>query len=347
MFYRRLILPVLSRFDAEEIHDNIFRVLRLVFSIPGSKRAASWWYTVKNKKLERKIAGLKFANPVGLAAGFDKNGTLLDILPAFGFGFIEIGTVTPLPQAGNDKPRIFRLLGDKAIINRLGFNNDGVMTIATRLKNYQKNGTIIGGNIGKNKATSNENAVNDYLKCFEALYPMVDYFAVNISSPNTPNLRALQDKEPLAHLLFTLQERNNTKQNPKPIFLKIAPDLSEKQLDDIVEIVLATKLAGVIATNTTVGRDGLHTDRRTVEKLGEGGLSGRPLSDRSTEVIRYLAHHSHRAFAIIGVGGILTADDAMKKIKAGADLVQVYSGFIYEGPGMVKKINKAILKNFL
>jgi len=285
------------------------------------------------------LFGLTFKNPVGLAAGFDKDAKLFNELSNFGFGFIEIGTLTPKPQKGNPKKRLFRLKTDSAIINRMGFNNGGVFEAVERLK--KNNSVLIGGNIGKNKITPNEHAVDDYLICFEALFDYVDYFVVNVSSPNTPNLRELQDKEPLTRLLCTLKSENSKKENPKPILLKIAPDLTNEQLLDIIDIVNDTKIDGVIATNTTISRDGLISDSRSET----GGLSGKPLANRSTEVIKFLAQKSHKAFPIIGVGGIHSASDAIEKIKAGADLVQLYTGFIYEGPSLVNKINKALLNH--
>jgi dihydroorotate dehydrogenase len=295
-------------------------------------------YCVNDKRLERTVFGLKFKNPVGLAAGFDKDAKLYNELSNFGFGFIEIGTLTPKPQVGNPKKRLFRLKQDGAIINRMGFNNGGVHEAVTRLK--KNKGVLIGGNIGKNKVTPNESAVEDYKICFEALFPHVDYFVVNVSSPNTPGLRELQDKEPLTKLLATLQVMNNKKDAPKPILLKIAPDLTNEQLEDIIEIVAETKIAGVIATNTTISREGLQSE----DKEEMGGLSGKPLTNRSTEVIRFLAEKSNKAFPIIGVGGIHTAEDALEKLAAGADLVQLYTGFIYEGPKLIKDINKRILQ---
>jgi dihydroorotate dehydrogenase len=285
--------------------------------------------------------GLKFKNPLGLAAGFDKNASMIEELSEFGFGFIEIGTVTPLPQPGNEKPRMFRLPQDNALINRMGFNNQGVDVVAARLKNVDRKGLIIGGNIGKNKLTPNEDAVSDYIKCFDRLFDVVDYFVVNVSSPNTPGLRELQEKEPLKHILNTLQQRNNKNDITRPILLKIAPDLTNSQLDDIIEIVQETKIAGVIATNTTISRDDLLSPENL--KKESGGLSGKPLTIRSTEVIRYLSEHSNKSFVIIGVGGIHSPQDAIEKIKAGASLIQIYTGFIYEGPGLVKRILKGLL----
>ena len=288
--------------------------------------------------MEREVFGLKFKNPVGLAAGFDKDAKLYKELSNLGFGFIEVGTVTPKPQSGNDKKRLFRLKADQAIINRMGFNNNGVEQMVSQLK--KNTNVLIGGNIGKNKVTPNEEAVEDYKICFESLFDYVDYFVVNVSSPNTPNLRALQDKEPLTHLLKTLMELNNAKPKQKPILLKIAPDLTDTQLLDIINIVKETKIDGVIATNTTISREGLQSDN----KKETGGLSGKPLTKRATQVIKFLSEKSNRSFPIIGVGGIHTADDAIEKLEAGASLVQLYTGFIYEGPTLVKRINKAILK---
>ena len=311
--------------------------------IPGKMWSWRLIFKVKDTRLEREVFGLKFDNPVGLAAGFDKDAKLFDELASFGFGFIEIGTVTPLPQDGNPKPRLFRLKDDSGLINRMGFNNQGIEAVVARLRR-KKSDIIIGGNIGKNKVTPNEEAANDYAICFEKLFPYVDYFAVNVSSPNTPGLRDLQEKAPLTALLNSLQELNNKKDIRKPILLKIAPDLTNEQLDDIIDIVADTKIDGVIATNTTIDRSGLKTDKNKVDAIGNGGLSGKPVGLRSTEVIKYLADKSNRAFPIIGVGGIHSAEDALEKLDAGATLLQVYTGFIYEGPSLVKRINKAILK---
>src|SRR5690554_2632554 len=328
-------------FDPERIHHLTFKLIRFTLAIPGVKSLWKKWYVVEDKKLERELFGLTFKNPVGLAAGFDKNGKLFNELEYCGFGFIEVGTVTPLAQEGNPKKRLFRLTEDEAIINRMGFNNDGLETLVEQLKK-RKTKLIIGGNIGKNKVTPNENAVDDYVLCFNALYQHVDYFVVNVSSPNTPNLRELQDKAPLTVLLNTLKELNATKEIQRPILLKIAPDLTNEQLDDIVDIVADTKIEGVIATNTTIDRSGLKT--QNLDEIGAGGLSGKPLTKRSTEVIRHLHQKSNGSFPIIGVGGIHTPEDAIEKLDAGASLIQVYTGFIYEGPKMVRKINEAILK---
>ncbi|MBW7867763.1 MAG: quinone-dependent dihydroorotate dehydrogenase [Brumimicrobium sp.] len=336
-----LIKRILFLFDAERAHHLTFKLIRLAFFIPGLPTFYRKKFVLKDKKLERTICGLTFKNPVGLAAGMDKNGLLINHWSSFGFGFIEVGTITPKAQEGNPKKRLFRLIEDEAIINRMGFNNDGVEELIKRLKKRNKE-IIVGGNIGKNKITPNENAVDDYEICFHALHPYVDYFVVNVSSPNTPNLRELQDKEPLTNLLQTLKNLNNQKDIPKPILLKIAPDLTNEQLDDIIEIVQTTHIDGIIATNTTIRREGLKTPH--VEAIGAGGLSGKPLSKRSTEVIRYIHEKSNGNIVIIGVGGIHTAEDAIEKIKAGASLIQVFSGFIYKGPDLVREINKALLE---
>ncbi|MCL4122199.1 UNVERIFIED_CONTAM: hypothetical protein GTU68_002454 [Idotea baltica] len=337
--YKLLIRPLFFLFDPEKIHHFTFALIRFVSKIPGFSSAFKALYVIEDVRLERQLFGLKFKNPVGLAAGFDKDAKLYSELSNFGFGFIEIGTLTPKPQAGNQKKRLFRLKADSAIINRMGFNNGGVFEAVERLKHNK--GVLVGGNIGKNKATPNENAVEDYKICFNALFDYVDYFVVNVSSPNTPNLRALQDKEPLTRLLNVLKEENASKPNQKPILLKIAPDLTNEQLLDIITIVAETKIDGVIATNTTISRDGLQSDN----KIETGGLSGKPLTSRSTEVIRFLADKSNKAFPIIGVGGIHTKEDALEKLRAGADLVQLYTGFIYEGPKLIKDINKALLQD--
>tara|TARA_B110000914_G_scaffold23283_1_gene17363 strand:+ start:132 stop:1166 length:1035 start_codon:yes stop_codon:yes gene_type:complete len=341
--YKLLVRPILFLFDPEKIHDFIFSSIRNLFKIPGLKSIVKSSYSSNNPKLEKELFGLKFKNPVGLAAGFDKDAKLFNELSAFGFGFIEIGTLTPLPQDGNPKKRMFRLPKDSGLINRMGFNNGGVKEAVERLKRNNSE-IIIGGNIGKNKVTSNENAVNDYVICFNELHAHVDYFVVNVSSPNTPNLRALQDKKPLTEILNRLMDLNKEKSAQKPILLKIAPDLTDSQLDDIIDIVADTKIDGIISSNTTIARDNLETDNNRLKKIGNGGLSGKPLTKRSTEVIRYLAQKSNKAFPIIGVGGIHSAEDALEKLEAGADLVQIYTGFIYEGPSLIKKINKEILK---
>lgn len=331
------IKKILFGFPPERIHYGVMRGLKVVNALPFGKNLLDACCRPKNTGLERKLWGLTFANPVGLAAGFDKDARFIDELSHLGFGFVEIGTVTPLPQPGNDQPRLFRLPEDEALVNRMGFNNEGVRAAAKRLQKRRSN-IIVGGNIGKNKLTPNEEAVSDYEKCFHALFDVVDYFVVNVSSPNTPGLRALQEKEPLKQLLHHLQMLNNQKQQPRPILLKIAPDLTNEQLDDIIEIVRETELAGLVATNTTISREGLQTPAAELEKIGAGGLSGRPVRERATEVIRYIHRKSGGTIPIIAVGGIFTAADAQEKLDAGASLVQVYTGFIYEGPTIVKKI---------
>ena len=337
--YKVFIKPILFLFDPEWVHHTVFSTLKLIHRIPGMGNLIMGFYQVKDQRLERKLFGLTFPNPVGLAAGFDKDAKLYKELSNFGFGFIEICTLTPKPQPGNPKKRLFRLPEDGGLINRMGFNNEGVEAAIERLK--RNKGILIGGNIGKNKLTPNEEAVSDYVQCFEVLFSHVDYFVVNVSSPNTPNLRALQDKEPLTHLLQTLKDLNHSKSKPKPILLKIAPDLTEEQLVDIIDIITSVKIDGVIATNTTLSREGLHSKN----KSEMGGLSGKPVTKKSTEVIRFLHKKSKNAFPIIGVGGIHSPKDAIEKLEAGASLVQLYTGFVYEGPGVVKKINKAILKS--
>lgn len=331
--YKSIIRPLFFKFDPEEIHYFTFSLLKNF----GGLSKLFLPKPIVDKRLEREVFGLKFKNPVGLAAGFDKDAKLFNELSDLGFGFVEIGTLTPKAQDGNPKKRLFRLKEDAAIINRMGFNNGGVDAAVERLKKNKN--VLIGGNIGKNKVTPNEEAVNDYIICFEKLFDHVDYFVVNVSSPNTPNLRALQDKEPLTQLLGTLQQLNLKKSKPKPILLKIAPDLTDEQLLDIIDIIKDTKIAGVIATNTTLSREGLISDN----KMEMGGLSGKPLTKRSTEVIRFLSEKSGKAFPIIGVGGIHSAEDALEKLDAGASLVQLYTGFIYEGPQLINDINQAIL----
>jgi dihydroorotate dehydrogenase len=342
--YKSIIKPLFFLVQPERIHHIVFRTIKFFCFIPGVPALIRNIYVVKDQRLERKLFGLTFPNPVGLAAGFDKDAKLFDELGYYGFGFIEIGTLTPKAQPGNEKPRMFRLPEDEALINRMGFNNGGVEAAVERLKK-RKTKIIIGGNIGKNKVTPNEEAVHDYEKCFEALFDHVDYFVVNVSSPNTPGLRELQDKEPLTKLLLRVKELNAQKKNPKPILLKIAPDLSNEQLDDIIVIVKETKIDGLIATNTTIDRSGLSTPAERLKEIGAGGLSGKPLTRRSADVVKYISEKSGKAFPIIGVGGIHTGEDAIAMLNAGASLVQVYTGFIYEGPGVVKRINKKILQN--
>jgi len=342
--YKLFIRPTLFLFGPEQAHHITTSLLKFICKIPGGTLIFKMLFSYKSKKLEKEVFGIKFKNPIGLAAGFDKEAAFIDEFASLGFGFIEIGTITPKAQPGNPKPRLYRLKEDEALINRMGFNNEGVEHTVEMLK-QRKSNVIVGGNIGKNKVTPNEEAFRDYELCFEALFEHVDYFAVNVSSPNTPNLRELQEKEPLKQLLQRLKERNSNKKHPKPILLKIAPDLTNDQLDDIIEIVEEVELAGVIATNTTISRDGLKTDNSIVEQLGNGGLSGKPVKDRSTQVIRYLKGNAKKPFPIIGVGGINSPEDALEKILAGASLIQLYTGFIYQGPSLIKRINKYLLKN--
>lgn len=338
--YKLFTKNILFLWSPEKAHHLSFRLLRTFLKIPGTK---IWLKKSYQTKVARPVSlfGLNFPNMVGLAAGFDKNAELLDILKLFGFGHVEIGTVTPLPQSGNEKPRLFRLPKDRALINRMGFNNDGADAVVKRLKKRPK-GLIIGGNIGKNKVTPNEQAVDDYLICFEKLHSYVDYFVVNVSSPNTPNLRELQDKEPLKKILNCLMQANSLMQVQKPILLKIAPDLTRDQLDDIVDIVHETKINGLIATNTTISRAGLTTDKNRIESIGLGGLSGKPVQQKSTNVIKYIHDKANGSIPIIGVGGVFNAADAQEKIDSGAGLIQIYTGFIYEGPSIVKNIIKAL-----
>ncbi len=345
--YTSFLKPFLFKLKPEKAHHFTFALLKATKYIPFSSFILRQMYEVKSKKLEREVFGIRFANPVGLAAGMDKNALVFNELATIGFGFVEIGTVTPKPQYGNPLPRLFRLPFDNALINRMGFNNDGVEKIADRLKK-RSHSIVIGGNIGKNKATPNENAIDDYKICLTTLYDCVDYFVVNVSSPNTPGLRELQEKEPLKQLLSALKQLGNQlaqekKIQPKPILLKIAPDLTDRQLDDIVEIVLETQISGIIATNTTISRDGLETEASNITAIGAGGLSGKPVKAKSTEVIKYLHTKSKAAFPIIGVGGIHSPADAIEKLQAGASLVQLYTGFVYEGPKLIGDINKAIL----
>lgn len=335
--YKKIILPVLFLIDPEKVHNIIFSSIKILFKFPFVKFLVSKFYIIDDSRLEKSLFGIKFKNPVGLAAGFDKNAQLYEELTSFGFGFIEIGTVTPKPQSGNPKKRLFRLVEDSAIINRMGFNNVGVEEVIENLKKNKS--TLIGGNIGKNKITPNYLAIDDYVTSFNMLFDFVDYFVVNVSSPNTPNLRDLQQKEPLTKLINSLISINRNKTKPKPILLKIAPDLNNNQLLDIISIVKNTGLDGIIATNTTINRDNL----KSVNKNELGGLSGKPLTSRSTEVIKFISKNSNKTIPIIGVGGINTVADALEKFDAGADLIQIYTGFIYEGPNLIRSINKALL----
>ncbi|PIE50060.1 MAG: dihydroorotate dehydrogenase (quinone) [Flavobacteriales bacterium] len=341
--YKSIIRPMLFQFDPEKVHHFTFSALKFFNKIPFLMRLVAP-KPIKNKKLERELFGLKFDNPVGLAAGFDKNAVLYNELADLGFGFVEIGTVTPKAQAGNPKKRLFRLPEDKAVINRMGFNNEGLASAIQQLKKNKKK-IIIGGNIGKNTATAPENYTEDYLTCFQGLHPYVDYFVLNVSCPNVGSHAKLEDADYLKELITAVQKINQKENQPKPILLKIAPDLNEIQLDEIIDLVAETKIDGVIAANTSVDRTGLKTSTERLNEIGNGGLSGQPIKDKSTKIIQYLAEKSNKAFPIIGVGGIHSAEDAMEKINAGADLVQIYTGFIYEGPKLINDINQAILKS--
>lgn len=345
--YKTLLKPLLFLLAPEKAHHLTITLLKTVLAIPVVSHLFKSFYQVEAPSLHRSIMGLDFKNPVGLAAGFDKDGKYFRPMAALGFGFIEVGTVTPKGQAGNPQPRLFRLPADEALINRMGFNNEGVEALVSRLKTEKAKGIIIGGNIGKNKLTPNEEATSDYIKCFEALFPYVDYFVVNVSSPNTPNLRDLQEKEPLTALLSQLQSLNQQHPQPKPMLLKIAPDLTDGQLDDIIDIVTETGIEGLIAANTTISRADLQTSNAELENIGAGGLSGHPVKARATAVIQYLRKKLPSNAVIIGVGGIQTAEDALEKLAAGADLVQIYTGLIYEGPGLIKQINQALLQQQL
>ena len=341
----KVLKSFLFLLNPEKAHHFTFSLLKFFNVIPGFPALFRLFYCFNRAELEKKVFGLTFKNSIGLAAGMDKDAKVFNEMSNLGFGHIEIGTITPKAQPGNDKPRSFRLSKNDALINRMGFNNEGAKAAAERLKHRKYKNMIIGGNIGKNKTTPNEDAVNDYEICFNELFNVVDYFVVNVSSPNTPNLRELQEKEPLTKLLNQLQNINSAKAKTKPILLKIAPDLTNTQLDEIIEIVKSTKISGIIATNTTISRDGLNYTKNEIEAFGAGGLSGKPLSKRSTEIIRYLKLKSNNAFPVIGVGGIHNVNDAIEKLNAGADLIQLYTGFIYEGPGLIKKINKAIYES--
>ena len=355
-FMYRIIRSILFLFPPELVHYFSMNFLKLVCSIFLLKKFITSIFSPEEKiNLQSEICNLKFKNPVGLGAGFDKNAKYLRELECLGFGFVEIGTVTPLPQPGNDQPRLFRLPKDKALINRMGFNNDGVKAVAKRLKEWKESEElsteysvlstqylklIIGGNIGKNKITPNEDAWKDYEICFKELHPYVDYFVVNVSSPNTPGLRELQEKESLRKILMHLQMINNGKANAKPVLLKIAPDLTKEQLDDVIDLVLEIKLDGLVVTNTTISRFGLTTHDSRLTDIGAGGLSGLPLKHSSTEIVKYISDKTKGEIPIIASGGIFTGADAKEKIDAGASLVQVWTGFIYEGPGIVKQIVK-------
>jgi dihydroorotate dehydrogenase len=336
MIYKHLIKPFFFAIDPESAHYLAMDSFALIHKLPFGEKVIRLLFKPENKKSFQYL-GLTFPNPVGLAAGFDKNAKYIRELTSLGFGFIEIGTVTPKPQQGNDKPRLFRLPKDEALINRMGFNNDGVDEVVKRLKKIKKSEVIIGGNIGKNKDTPNEKAVDDYIICLEKLHPYVDYFVVNVSSPNTPGLRALQDKEPLTNILNQLQSLNLSFTNPKPILLKIAPDLNLEQLNDVIDIVQITGIAGLIANNTTISRDGLQTDEKELENIGNGGLSGKPLVEKSSEILQYIKKKSPNTF-VISVGGIHNTEIAKSRMDSGAELIQIYTSFIYNGPSFVKRL---------
>ncbi len=339
---------LLFQFSPEEVHYFSMNLLKKACAFGPSRAIIEKQFCVKDTSLQKTVFGLNFTNPVGLGAGFDKNAAYLNELSCLGFGFVEIGTVTPLAQNGNDKPRLFRLPADKALINRMGFNNEGVVAIKQKLANWnnQKNNTqlIVGGNIGKNKLTPNELAWKDYEICFEGLFEEVDYFVVNVSSPNTPGLRELQEKESLKKILMQLQNINQGKAKPKPLLLKIAPDLTQEQLDDIVALSFETKLDGLVATNTTISRAHLQTSIDTITAIGAGGLSGKPVTNRATEVVQYLSANTNGQIPIIASGGIFNGFDAKEKLNAGASLIQVWTGFVYEGPSIVKNICKTLVK---
>ncbi len=346
MLYKTFIRPLLFRFDPEKVHYFVSGSLQFIFRIPGMAALAQSFTKVKDVRLEQEVFGLKFKNPVGVAAGFDKDARLYGALENLSFGFVEVGTITPESQRGNPKPRLFRLPADGGLINRMGFNNDGLEAAVSRLRKRRKSGVIIGGNLGKNTLTPNAKASDDYVRLFEGLFDVVDYFVVNVSCPNISNLRELQDKDALREILDRLQALNRKKPHSKPVLLKVSPDLNNLQLDEVIQLVSETGIAGVVAVNTTISREQLKSQEERVRYIGKGGLSGKPLQNRALEVVRYLSEKSGKAFPIIGVGGIFTAEDALQMLAAGADLVQVYTGFIYEGPFIAKQINKAVLKKF-
>lgn len=342
--YKGIIRPLLFLLAPETVHHLVIGLIKVFFAIPFVKPLVRSLYTIRDDRLKREVFGLTFENPVGLAAGFDKNATFYRHIAAFGFSFVEVGTATPVGQPGNDRPRSFRLPADKALINRMGFNNHGARIIAERLGRGRTN-MIVGGNIGKNTITPNESAAEDYAEAFLALYDHVDYFVVNVSCPNINDLSALQDRNQLAGILARLASIRASLVRKRPILVKISPDLNWEQIDDVLDLVEEFGMDGIVATNTTLGRDGLVTKPEKVEKMGSGGLSGRPIRERSTEIIRYIYNKTGGKLPIIGVGGIMSADDALEKLIAGASLVQVYTGFVYEGPGFIKNINSALLRS--
>jgi dihydroorotate dehydrogenase len=344
MLYKRLIRPLLFKLEPETVHRNVTGMLKMTMAVPGVRQLMESSYCVRDKSLERTVFGLNFRNPVGLAAGFDKNAELYNELKAFGFSFVEIGTVTPLAQPGNPKPRSFRLPKDRALINRMGINNPGAHKVAENLR-ARRPEIIIGGNIGKNTVTPNDRAVDDYVECFKVLHDVVDYFVVNVSCPNIGDIKKLQDTENMTLILDALKNLSAGLSRPRPVLLKISPDLNDRQLEDVVKIALKTGTDGFVATNTTITRNNLSTGKDAVKRIGEGGLSGSPLRDRSTFVIKFLADRLGGKIPVIGAGGILTPEDAVSKLEAGASLIQVYTGFIYEGPAIARRINRAILEH--
>ena len=338
----RIVKPFLFAIEPEKAHELTVKSLRAITSFSPLSHLLKKCWSYEHPALHTVKMGLHFKNPIGLAAGFDKNGDYIDCMSHLGFGFIEVGTVTPVAQPGNDHPRLFRLPADQALINRMGFNNEGVVHLVENLRKHRSKDIIIGGNIGKNKITLNEHAVDDYLISFRQLFDYVHYFVVNVSSPNTPGLRNLQDKEPLNQLLKIIQEENKRHPVPKPLLLKIAPDLSLSQLDDVLTVVHDQSLDGIIATNTTINRDGLQTSSHQLEKIGPGGLSGFPLAEKSTEIIKFIRRQTTPDFTIVGVGGIVSVDEALKKLDHGADLLQIYTGLIYKGPALIRQLKRAI-----
>lgn len=340
--YKTIIKPFFFRFDPEWVHHRVMAMLKFLLSIPGARPLIRKMMVVEDPRLNKKLFGLTFPNPVGMAAGFDKEGKYYNALADLGFGFVEIGTFTPKGQPGNEKPRLFRITQDEGLINRMGFNNSGAKKAIERIKKNQPK-CIIGGNIGKNTATPNAEASHDYYRAFDTLFPYVDYFVINVSCPNITDLHELQDKDELLKIVETVTSLNQQKLSPKPVLLKISPDLNFSQIDDTLDIVKQTGLDGIIATNTSISRDKLKTEEPQIKKIGNGGLSGKPIRDRSTEIIQYISKKTDRSIPIIGVGGIFTPEDAIEKLEAGADLIQVYTGFVYEGPFIAKRINKAIL----
>jgi dihydroorotate dehydrogenase len=342
--YRYLIRPLLFLLSPETIHHLLISFLRIAFKIPGVLPLVKSCYHVKHKSLETEFLGLSFSSPVGLAAGFDKNASVYKEFHAFGFSFIEVGTITPVEQPGNEKPRSFRLKKDKGLINRMGFNNHGAAAAAVKLARKRPKGLILGGNIGKNTQTPNERAVDDYEAVFSAIYEGVDYFVVNVSCPNISDLRKLQDQDSLEQILGRLMELREKRELKKPVLLKISPDLNEQQLDETLEIVERLKLDGIVATNTTVSREGLLSPAEKIQAIGKGGMSGAPITARSLEVVRYIHQKSEGKLPIIAVGGIMSVEDALNMLEAGATLIQIYTGFIYEGPGLARRINRTLVK---